>query len=262
MSADESVAAGSGVREPRAATLLVALGTAFAVWASFGSWAMTPLALPTDAALNPNVAKLASPAVALALAVTARGWRGDEGLLMFAAAAWLGFLAFGRPVVMLGAGPLKLLFGSLCLFAAAVLGRWGDPTLRARDAVPGWPSPPLDGWVAFGGYLLAALGWVPLGPAVATVLRHPEKGLLLALVALPGVALCCYWWQPGLRVAFGFVGAALLFAALLPRGPEMDETTVRLLRGFAWGGTVFVALATGDLLRRAIGAVRAPSEAA
>ncbi|QLH84224.1 hypothetical protein [Halosimplex pelagicum] len=247
-------------REPRAATLLVALGTSFAVWASFGSWATTPLGVPAETALNANVAKLASPAVALALAVAARGWRGDEALLAFAAGAWLGFLAFGRPVAMLGAGPLKLLFGSLCLFAAGVLGRWGDPELRARDAVPGWPSPPADGWLAFGAYLLGALGWVPLGPAASTVLRHPEKGILLALLALPGVALCCYWWGPGLRVAFGFVGAGLLFVALLPRGPGVDDTTARLFQGFAWGGTVFVALASVDLLRRAAAAVRVPSE--
>ncbi|QPV62309.1 hypothetical protein I7X12_16425 [Halosimplex litoreum] len=245
-------------REPRAATLLVALGAAFAVWASVGSWAMTPLAVPAEMALNPNVGKLAYLA-AVALTVALRGWGGETDSLVFAAGAWLGFLAVGPPVVMLGHGPLKLLFGSLCLFAAGVLGRWGDPALRARDAVPGWPSPPADGWVAFGGYLLAALGWVPLGPAAVTALRHPEKGLLLALLVLPGVAFCCYWWGPGLRVAFGFVGAALLFAALLPRGSEMDDTTSRLVRGFARGGAVFVALASAELLRRAVGAVRSPS---
>lgn len=260
MNGDESGAAGPTFREPRVATLLTVLGVAFTVWASFGSWVMTPLELPAETALNPNVAKLVSPAAALALAVALRGWRGDEDLLVFAAGAWLGFLAFGRPAATLGGGPLKLLFGSFSLFVAGVLGRYGDPALRARDAVPGWPSPPADGWVAFAGYLLAALGWVPLGPAAAVVLRHPEKGLLLALLALPGVALCCYWWRPGLRVAFGFVGAGLLFVALPLRDPGIDDTAVRAFRGFAWGGSVFVALAAADLLRRAAGAVRTPSE--
>jgi hypothetical protein len=248
-------------RAPRLASLLVALGGLSVVWASVGDWGIHPFGVAAETVVNRQVATVAYPAAAAALAVALRGWRGDEGLLALCCgvACWLVLVApTGYQFV---GGPLKLLLGGLFVVLGSLLGQYRDAPLAVGEAVPERPRPPLDGWVAFGACLVVLSGFVPLDVLPGALVRHPARAVALVLVVAAGAGWCLYLWGPGLRVVTGLVGAAALFLVALPAdGSAVGTRRAAIERAVLAGGTVFVTLASADLLRRATGTVRTPSD--
>ncbi|WP_152436529.1 hypothetical protein [Halosimplex carlsbadense] len=229
------------------ATILVGVGALFVVWGSMGSWGIGPLALPDTSLLNPNVVKVMYPPAGLALLAAVRGWGKNSCLLSFAAGVFLWLTIIGPPDYVFTGGRLKIFLGGLSFVAAGLIGYYrGNPSIS--ELIPSRPSPPLDGWVAFLGYLIMTVGWIPLSLVPEALISNPENAVVLLLVLGAGMAWCLYLWQPGSRIVSGLIALLIVFI-LIVRGQPDTSTGLRTYRVVLTGAVVFLVIALGEVAR-------------